>query len=485
MSHEATSRQTADDVQANDLLAQRPKNYAYRLLDSIGLITVHNSPTDAKLILIQRFVRVFGYGLVALNLAAYLSALGFSDTQIGIFFGLTLIGDFFMVLLLTQFAHVIGLKTVLVVGAVLMTMSGVVFALASNYWILLAAAVLGVLSPSATEVGPFKTIEEGALFNVVIRNVVDVMAWYGTAEFLSTALGIAACGAIMAFLQSSRFSWTFVSACRAVFAIYAGIGVLKIILSSCLSEQIETQITSKDGGPQERRGQPQSSPSPPATAIVAEDEPLLSSLAASSLDSETSVHKQGFSVLSLDSKERLLLLKLCVLQATDSISVGLSSVPWQTYFVRTRFGLSSSSLGTIFFFGSMLSAAGTMTSVSLSRRLGNMVTLATTYGPAGLVMLFFGLPSTPPPLVFLLLLQAFLDDIYLAPRNTLIGRILTPINGFGSFLTGVLADRGLFWLVFVIAGSLKMVYVCAMLWTFLAVDRRLTAEIDGRDDDRD
>jgi hypothetical protein len=116
-------------------------------------------------------------------------------------------------------------------------------------------------------------------------------------------------------------------------------------------------------------------------------------------------------------------------------------------------------------------------------------------------MVFFGLPSTLPPLVFLLLLQAFLDDIYLAPRNTLIGRILTPskrvaclgminlvkmtVNGFGSFLTGVLADRGLFWLVFVIAGSLKIVYICAMLWTFLAVDRRLTAEIDGRDDEVD
>jgi MFS family permease len=372
MSHQSPLRQTTDDGHTEGLLAQRPKNYAYRLLDNVGLITVHNSPTDAKLILIQRFVRVFGYGLVALNLAAYLSALGFSDTQIGMFFGLTLVGDFFMVLLLTQFAHVIGLKNVLVVGAVLMTMSGVVFALASNYWFLLTVAVLGVLSPSATEVGPFKTIEEGALFNVVTRNIVDVMAWYGTAEFLSTALGIAACGAIMASLQSSA-SWTFVSACRAVFAIYAGIGVLKIILSSCLSKKIETQSTSVHDGSQESRDQPGASPTPTAAAIVAEDEPLLSSLAASSLDGETSAPKQGFSVFSLDSKERLLLLKLCGLQATDSVSVGLSSVPWQTYFVRTRFRLSSSSLGTIFFFGSMLSAAGTMTSVWLSRRLGNMI----------------------------------------------------------------------------------------------------------------
>ncbi|KAK4894360.1 hypothetical protein LTR27_007493 [Elasticomyces elasticus] len=53
---------------------------AYRFFDSIGLVTVYNAPIDAKLILAQRYVRVFAYGLVALILAAYLAALGISET---------------------------------------------------------------------------------------------------------------------------------------------------------------------------------------------------------------------------------------------------------------------------------------------------------------------------------------------------------------------------------------------------------------------
>ena len=114
-------------------------------------------------------------------------------------------------------------------------------------------------------------------------------------------------------------------------------------------------------------------------------------------------------------------------------------------------------------------------------------------------MLFFRLPNTDAPLTVVLLLEAFLDNIHLAPCNTLMSRLLTPskrvaslgvmnllkmaVNGFGSFLTGELADRDLFWLVYVITGTLKLIYVDAMLYTFLAIDRRMTAELDARDDE--
>ncbi|KAK3067199.1 hypothetical protein LTR53_016066 [Teratosphaeriaceae sp. CCFEE 6253] len=179
--------------------------------------------------------------------------------------------------------------------------------------------------------------------------------------------------------------------------------------------------------------------------------------------------------------------------AFDACAVGL---PWQTYFVRTRFDVPTSQLGTIFFISNMLAAAGTISSSALARKVGNMITLPVTYNPAAIIMLFFGLPDTISILLVLILVEAFLSVIYVAPRNALIGRILTPskrvaslgvmnlvkmtTNASGSFLTGVLADRDMFWLVFVLAGALKIVYVTGMLYTFLAVDRRMTRDENER-----
>ena len=79
--------------------------------------------------------------------ALYLSSLGVSDTRIGLFMTLTLLGDVFVSLFLTLVADGLGRRRTLAAGGALMTASGVVFAVASNYWILVAASVLGVISP--------------------------------------------------------------------------------------------------------------------------------------------------------------------------------------------------------------------------------------------------------------------------------------------------------------------------------------------------
>lgn len=113
----------------------------------LGLLSIWNSPLDVKLLCIQRFVRLFAYGATTLVLVLYLSELGISDQQIGVFMTLTLFGDVVISLFLTMFADRIGRKDVLALGAVMMAGSGIVFGLSGNYWVLLAAAIFGVISP--------------------------------------------------------------------------------------------------------------------------------------------------------------------------------------------------------------------------------------------------------------------------------------------------------------------------------------------------
>jgi predicted MFS family arabinose efflux permease len=96
----------------------------------------------------------------ALIMAIFFSALEFSDYRIGVFMTLTLVGDVFLGTFLTLVADRVGRRNVLIGGSVLMVMSGVVYAIFENYWILLIAAVFGVISVSGGDFGPFRSIEE-------------------------------------------------------------------------------------------------------------------------------------------------------------------------------------------------------------------------------------------------------------------------------------------------------------------------------------
>ena len=120
---------------------------AAKFLDELGLVSLYHSSLDVKLLCLQRFVRLFAYGISALILVAYLEVLGSSKTEIGLFMTLTLVGDVCISLLLTLFADGLGRKAILALGAILMVASGVVFAISGTYWVLLIAAIAGVISP--------------------------------------------------------------------------------------------------------------------------------------------------------------------------------------------------------------------------------------------------------------------------------------------------------------------------------------------------
>lgn len=117
------------------------------LLRESGVLTVAGSGRDVLLILSSRFIRQFAYGCSTLILALYFRALGHSDERLGLFMTLTLLGDVIISLWLTSVTDSLGRRRILVFGAVLMVVAGSVFAMASNYWILLGAAIIGVISP--------------------------------------------------------------------------------------------------------------------------------------------------------------------------------------------------------------------------------------------------------------------------------------------------------------------------------------------------
>lgn len=78
---------------------------------------------------------------------------------------LTLVGDVFLGTLLSLVADRLGRRRVLLGGSVLMITSGVIFAVFENFWILLLGAIVGVISITGGDFGPFRSIEEYVSLN--------------------------------------------------------------------------------------------------------------------------------------------------------------------------------------------------------------------------------------------------------------------------------------------------------------------------------
>jgi MFS family permease len=117
---------------------------------------------------------------------------------------LTLLGDTAVSLTLTTQPDRIGRLRMLNVGSLLMTGAGLAFALTSHFIILVVAGTIGVISPSANEVGPFLSIEQAALAHVVSASErATAFAWYTLAGSFTTAIGSLRGGILPSLVHSS------------------------------------------------------------------------------------------------------------------------------------------------------------------------------------------------------------------------------------------------------------------------------------------
>jgi MFS family permease len=145
---------------------------------------------DGRLLFATRMARMFAYGFLSVVLVLYLAALGLDNLHIGLLLTLTLIGDAAVSLWLTTHADAVGRRRVLRVGAGLMAAAGLVFAITSNFWVLLVAATVGVISVSGGEVGPFMAVEQASLSHLLPDTErTRIFGWYSLAGSFAAALG--------------------------------------------------------------------------------------------------------------------------------------------------------------------------------------------------------------------------------------------------------------------------------------------------------
>lgn len=434
----------------------------------LGITALLASPLDIHLLLLQRTLRMFAYGSSTLFLAHYFSALGHTDTQIGLFMTLTLIGDVAISLALTLIADTLGRRRILLLGSVMMVFSGAVFAMTSNYWALLLAAIVGVISPSGNEIGPFRAVEESTIAHLVPeKDRSDVFAWYVVFATLGTSGGALGCGwFVQRLVQGGMLE---VAAYAAVFWVYAATGVVNAGVSLLLSVKceavVEKKLVQREEGEEEE-----------AEGFLAQD------AAAPPAPPPQQKKKASWAISQISPESTKTLAKLCALFFVDSLASGMVPMSLISYFISKKFGVSEITLGTVISIAKFASSLSNVLASSISKRIGFINTMVFTHLPSAVFLAMIPAPHSMVLSVAFLVLRSTLASMDQAPRSAFLSAVVLPnertavmgvvnvvktmAQSGGPLVTGVLAGEGRFWIAFVAAGALKAGYDLGLLIIF-------------------
>ncbi|MCJ1473964.1 hypothetical protein MMC13_002620 [Lambiella insularis] len=468
----------------------RPLTILSHLSAELGLFSIYNSPRDTKLLCLQRFVRLFAFGLSTLILVLYLASLGISDTHIGIFMTLTLLGDVVISFGMTIFADGLGRRNTLMLGAALICASGTVFALTGNYWVLAAASILGIISPNGNEIGPFRAIEESTLAHLTPQDIrSDIFAWYTLLGKAGTAMGTMFCGWMVQKLQRLD-GWTSTDAYRVIFTVYAVLGLVNFMIPLILSSSCELDFA---------KARPKTSRyhSTETTSLLSDFQPHK----VQDLKHAATVKGRESIIPSLSPSSRSTLIRLCLLFALESFASGIISGSWIAYFFTTKFALHSGALGTLFFTTNIISSASILLAAPVAKRIGVIKTMVFTHLPSAVFLALVPLTnSVGLSMMFLVLRsctmsmdqaprEAFLTAVVLPTERTAIMGVLNVVKTLsqsaGPSVTGALAEKDLLWVCFVAAGTLKVSYDLGLLNMFVGFQAREEQEREQGLDEND
>ncbi|EDU46567.1 MFS-1 multi-domain protein [Pyrenophora tritici-repentis] len=441
------------------------------LAHELGLATMRHAGKDVYIIILARYIRLAAYGAVALILALFFQEQGFSDEQIGLFMTLTLLGDVLISLLFTLIADTLGRRRILLLGAVSMAISGAVFATTSNYVALLLAAIVGVISPSGNEIGPFRAVEESTLAHLVAEDKrSDVYTWYVVLAVLGTSTGLAIGGVAVDSLQAIE-GWSDLDVYRTIFWIYTGVGVVKALMTIFLSRKCEHDDWNENHH------------------STAEAEPLLNGN-GNAESSDTALveapakpkKKLWDSVSTISKPSRVVLVKLCSLFFLDSLGSGMVPFSLINYYLERKFDLAKGTLGGIMSATWFVSTIGNVFASSVAKRIGLIQAMVFTHLPSSVFLALLPVPSGLAPTICLLVGRSILNSMDQAPRSAFLSIVVLPeertavmgvVNilkilsqSSGPSITGVLAGSNHFWVAFVVAGSLKAAYDLLLLAFF-------------------
>ena len=399
--------------------------------------------SDGRLLFSTRIARMFAYGFLSVVLFLYLVQVGLSETRIGLLLTLTLMGDTLISLLITTRADRIGRRRMLIVGAGLMVWAGVLFALTRNFTLLLIAATVGVISPSGYEVGPFLSIEQAALSQIVPNERrTQVFAWYNLVGSFATALGALFGGTLVQAFQGLGIGP--IESYRVIVIGYAAIGLMLGFLFTRLSSAVEIFVkVNPTGSPQK-------------------------------LESRFGLHRS-----------RGVILKLSALFSLDAFAGGFVLQSILAYWFHVRFNVEPAILGSIFFGANILAGLSALAASRVASRIGLIKTMVFTHIPSNILLMMVPLMPNLPLAITILLMRFSISQMDVPTRQSYTMAVVAPdersaaagITGIARttgaslapmFTGPLLANATLLSVPFFLSGGLKIIYDLLLYRSFRA-----------------
>jgi MFS family permease len=385
---------------------------------------------DVRLLFATRILRMFGYGFLAVVLVLYLASIGLSGGEVGLLLALTLLGDAAVSLWLTTHADRVGRRRVLLVGAILMLLAGLVFVATPVFAVLVVAATIGVLSPSGNEVGPFLAVEQASLSQLLPGSRrTSVFAWYQLAGSFATAAGTLAGGALSQVALDRHLADS--DAYRVVIVGYALVGVVLALLFTRVSSRVEV---------------------PPAE------------VADQTIRGRLGLHRS-----------RGVVLRLSGLFALDAFAGGFAIQSFIAYWFHERYLVDPAALGLLLSGANVLAGFSALAAAPLAARIGLIRTMVFTHLPSNVLLMLVPLMPNLPLAGAMLLARFAISQMDVPTRQSYTMAIVAPDErSAAAGVTGIARSLGvaaspliagplfataaLASLPFLISGGLKIVY---------------------------
>ncbi len=376
-----------------------------------------------KSIFLARALRDFGDGFIAILLPVYLTALGFSAFDVGVVATLALFGS----ALLTRGAGFLAarydVRALLLWTSALMIGTGLAYAAANEYAVLLIVAFVGTINPSGGSTSVFVPLEHTVLSGAVQpARRTWAFARYSLLGALAGALGS---------LLAAAPEWLgigTVNAIKLMFVFYALLGLLGGLAYSGIPPMKRT------GG---------SAPLGPSRGIV---------------------------------------YKLAALFAIDSFAGGFVVQSLLALWLFERFDLSLAAAGTFFFCSGLLAAFSFPVAAWIGSRIGLVNTMVFTHIPSSLCLIAAAFVPSLEWALGLLLVRAALSQMDVPTRSSYVMAVVTEAerpaaasvtavprslaSAASPALAGALFAAGLQVWPLVLCGALKILYDLMLLFAF-------------------
>lgn len=388
---------------------------------------------DALRILAARGVRAFADGFVALLLPIYLVEIGFSSLAIGTIVASTLIGSALLTLWVGLIANRHSRRRLLLAASLLMTATGVGFAIVTAFWPLLVIAFVGTMNPTSGDASVFQPLEQTVLTQTIAQHRrTALFARYSVIGSLAGAAGVLAAAA--PDIAAEWVGFDRVATMRVMFGVYGLLGVLSMLLYRPLSSAVELEDTTPTA-------------------------PL--------------------------QQSRRLVYGLAALFGMNSFGTGFLVQSLLALWLYQTFQVSVSTTAAILFWSGVCSAVSYLVAVPIAARIGLIKTMVFTHLPSNMFLMLIPFAPNLATAIGLLLARSALSQMDVPTRASYVMAVVTPEErpaaasitsvpktfawAAGSMISGYLLTVSTFGWPLLVGGAVKAAYDILLLIRFQKV----------------